>query len=113
MVLLVYVDNIILAKDDADQKSEVKKFLDKKFKIKDLSYLSFFLGLKVTRLKQGKLINYRKYALDILAKSGMLVGKPCSTPITKNMKLSFDKNEYTHEERTYRRAVGRLLYLTI
>ena len=112
MALLVYVDDIILAGDNAKHISEVKVFLNRKFKIKDLGRLSFFLGLEVTRSKRGIHINQRKYALDILADSGMLAAKPCSTPITKDIKFNSDENEPIHEEGTYRRAIGRLLYLT-
>ena len=112
MALLVYVVDIILAGDDAEQISKVKEFLDRKFKIKDLGRLSFFLGFEVTRSKQGIHINQRKYALDILVDSGMLAAKPYSTPITKDTKMSLDQNKSTHEEEVYRRAIGKLLYLT-
>jgi len=112
MALLVYVDNIILAGDDAEQISKVKEFLDRKFKIKDLGRLSFFLGFEVTRSKQGIHINQRKYALDILANNGMLATKPYSTSITKDTKLTLDQNKFAHEEGVYHRAIGRLLYLT-
>jgi len=40
----------------------------------------------------------------------MLAAKPCSTPITKDIK--FNSDEPIHEEGTYRRAIRRLLYLT-
>jgi len=66
----------------------------------------------VARSKQGIHVNQRKYALDILADSGMLATKPYSTPITKDMKFNSDQNEPIHEEGTYRRAIGRFLYLT-
>jgi len=49
MALLVYVDDIILAGDNAKQISEVKVFLNRTFKIKGLGRLSFFLGLEVTQ----------------------------------------------------------------
>ena len=48
----------------------------------------------------------------ILADRGMLVAKPCFTPMTKDMKLMFEQNEPIHEEDSYRCIIGRLLYLT-
>jgi len=66
LALLIYVDDIILAGDYACHMNEVKRVLDEKFKIKDLSKLSFFLGLEITRKKEGIHVNQRKYALDIL-----------------------------------------------
>jgi len=48
MVLLVYVNDIILVGNDVSHVKEVKEILNKNFRIKDLSQLSFFLGLEVT-----------------------------------------------------------------
>jgi len=42
----------------------------------------------------------------------MLVTKPCYTLMTKDIKLVFEQTETINEEESYRRVVGRLLYLT-
>jgi len=97
MVLLVYVDDIILVKDNLSHMDEVKNFLNENFKIKDLGQLSFFLGLKAMRSKKCIHINQREYALDILADCGMLVVKPSSTPMTKNTKLMFEQDGSIYE----------------
>jgi len=110
--LLVYVDDITLTGNDINDMSEVKNFLNKNFRIKDVGQLSYFLGLEVTRSKRGIHVCQRKYALDILADRGMLAAKPCFTPMTKDMKLMFEQNEPIHEEDYYRRIIGRLIYLT-
>jgi len=112
MAILIYLDDIILVGDHVDQMNQVKKFLDEKFKIKDLGQLSFFMGLEITRSKKGIHINQRKYALDILADRGMLAAKPCSTPMTKDAKFVYEQSELIHEEEAYRHTIGRLLYLT-
>jgi len=111
-VLLVYVDDILLAGKDHEHINEVKQILNSSFKIKDIGQLSFFLGFEVSRTKEGIHMNQRKYALDILANRGMLAAKPCFTPMVKDIKLMFEQNDPIQEEESYRRIVGRLLYLT-
>jgi len=112
LALLVYVDDIILAGDDVCHMNEVKRVLDEKFKIKDLGKLSFFLGLEITRQKEGTHVNQRKYALDILADRGMLAAKSCHTPMNKDIKLIFEQTGTVYKEESFRRVIGRLLYLT-
>lgn len=51
--LFVYIDDLILAGTDSNEINMVKKFLDDKFKIKDLGSLKYFLGLEVARSKSG------------------------------------------------------------
>jgi len=112
IALLIYVDGIILAGDNLHDMNAVKILLDEKFKIKNLGPLNFFLGLEVTRTRKGIHVYQIKYALDIMADSGMLAARPSSTPMTKDMKLMFKQDKCTYEAEAYRRIIGRLLYLT-
>jgi hypothetical protein len=52
-VLLVYVDDIILAGDSIAEFDRIKAVLDVAFKIKNLGQLKYFLGLEVSHSKQG------------------------------------------------------------
>lgn len=52
-VLLVYVDDVILASNYESLASQFKSYLDGHFKIKGLRELKFFLGLEVARNDQG------------------------------------------------------------
>lgn len=81
--ILVYVDDLILAGTNLDEISKIKAFLDLNFKIKDLGYLKFFLGLEIARSKSGIHMCQRKYALEILSDCGLLAPKPLSTPMVK------------------------------
>jgi len=55
----------------------------------------------------------QKYAFDILADSRILGCKPVKIPIEKNSRLSKDAGDYLVDPSTYRRLIGKLLYLTI
>ncbi|XP_061943828.1 uncharacterized protein LOC133668098 [Populus nigra] len=111
--LLVYVDDIILASSSMDNITIVKDCLHDRFKIKDLGALRFFLGIEVARSPTGIHICQQKYALDILADSGILGCKPVKISMEQNSRLCKDEGDYLDDPSIYRRLIGRLLYLTI
>ena len=90
----------------------MKALLDAKFKIKDLGNLKFFLGMEVALSKLGITLYRRKYTLYSLTDTGLLATKPVSTPMDHSMKFSKDFGIPYEDVSTYRRLVGRLLYLT-
>ena len=51
VILIVCVDDIMLTGDDVVELEQLKKFLTKEFKIKDLGQLRYFLGIEVVRIK--------------------------------------------------------------
>ncbi|KAJ9173157.1 hypothetical protein P3X46_016321, partial [Hevea brasiliensis] len=110
--ILVYVDHVILAGNDINEINRIKKFLDDSFKIKDLGDLKFFLGLEIARSKAGISICQRKYALEILSDIGYLAAKPATTPMDSHLKLSNNSGDPLPDSSSYRRLVGKLLYLT-
>ncbi|XP_068504175.1 uncharacterized mitochondrial protein AtMg00810-like [Phaseolus vulgaris] len=111
IALLVYVDDILITGNNADDINAVKDSLNTTFKIKDLGHLKFFLGLEIARTVKGIHICQRKYALEILADAGMLNAKPAATPMVQKNETLFDKDAAVHEVSMYRRIIGRLLYL--
>ncbi|KAF5472444.1 hypothetical protein F2P56_009163, partial [Juglans regia] len=114
IALLIYVDDVILASDSIDQINIVKKFLHDSFTIKDLGELKYILGLEVARSAKGITVSQRKYALDILQDSGFSGCKPIAFPMESNLKLSATNSSPSlTDPASYRRLVGRLLYLTI
>ncbi|KAL6331701.1 hypothetical protein AAG906_016697 [Vitis piasezkii] len=66
VILIVYVDNIVLTRDDCNQLEKLKGKLVKEFEIKDLGALKYFLGMEFARSKEGIFVNQRKYVLDLL-----------------------------------------------
>jgi len=113
LALLVYVDDIILAGNDAKACTEFKSYLHTCFSIKDLGPLKYFLGIEVARGPQGLFLSQRKYTLDIIHECGLLGAKPTEFPIEENHKLALANGHLFKDAAQYRRLVGRLIYLTI
>jgi len=110
--LLVYVDDLILAGNDIEEITGIKEFLHNKIKIKDLGYLKYFLGLEISRSQSGIHVCQRKYALDVLVDTGLLASKPAATPMQRGTKLSQKLGTPLADPVSYRRLIGKLIYLT-
>ena len=113
VVLLVYVDDVLIACNDKAEVDIFKDMLGDKFKLKDLGDLTYFLCLEVARSDKGIALCQRKYTLELLNDVGLLGCKCAKTPMEYNLKLSKFKGVELKDPSHYRRLVGRLLYLTI
>jgi hypothetical protein len=70
--LIVYVDDMIVTGDDAEEISRLQEQLSTEFEMKDLGGLKYFLGIEVARSRQGIFLSQRKYVLDLLTEVGLL-----------------------------------------
>ncbi|KAL0453541.1 UNVERIFIED_CONTAM: Retrovirus-related Pol polyprotein from transposon RE2 [Sesamum latifolium] len=61
LLLLVYVDDILIAGTSSDLISEVKGYLDHLFTVKDFGVAKYFLGLEIARSAQGLVVTQSKY----------------------------------------------------
>ena len=111
--LVVYVDDIVITGSDQEGIQRLKQHLFNHFQTKDLGKLKYFLGLEIAQSNLGVVMSQRKYALDILEKTGMLECKPVDTPMNPNVKLVPGQGEPLRDLGRYRRLVGKLNYLTI
>nr|KYP59765.1 Retrovirus-related Pol polyprotein from transposon TNT 1-94 [Cajanus cajan] len=91
-VLLIYVDDIVLVRNNLFEISHITSLLYSTFKIKNLGE--------------------RKYILDLLSDHGMLASRPSSTPMDYSIRVHVTSGTPLLEPSAYRRIVGRLIYLT-
>lgn len=110
-VLLLYVDDILLAGNSESEITKVKAFLHSKFTIKDLGKAKFFLGIEIARGSTGMYITQRKYIKDIILDLNLVDAREVATPLSSDW-IANDENSGPYEDpSSYRRLIGRLLYL--
>ena len=110
--ILLYVDDIILTASSDRLRIHIMDRLSSEFAMKDLGPLSFFLGIAVTRTKNGMFLSQKQYASSIIDKAGMSNCSPCLTPVDTKSKLSASHGEPYEDPTNYRSLVGALQYLT-
>ncbi|RVW87314.1 Retrovirus-related Pol polyprotein from transposon RE2 [Vitis vinifera] len=109
-ILIVYVDDIILTRDDTGKVERLKKVLATEFEVKVLGQMQCFLGMEVAKSRKGISISQRKYVLDLLTETGMLGCKPNDILIKARNRMESDGKPVDREK--YQRLVGRLIYLS-
>jgi len=113
VIVLVYVDDIAIASTSEGAAIQLTQDLQQRFKLRDLGDLKYFLGLEIARTEAGISICQRKYALELLASTGMVNCKPVSVPMILNVKMMKTDGDLLDDREQYRRIVGKLMYLTI
>lgn len=80
--------------------------------MKGLGLLKYFLGIEVARNNDGIYLCQQKYTLDIITKTSHLGSKPAPFLIEQIHQLSLSTTPLLDDPKSYRRLVGRLIYLS-
>ncbi|KAF5470860.1 hypothetical protein F2P56_011348 [Juglans regia] len=110
--VLIYVDDIIIARNSSSSIDHLITHLSAEFAVKD-GPLSYFLGIMVTTTSEDLHLNQEKYAIDLLNRTRMAGAKPTSTPCTSGSKLSKFAGDPLNDPTEYKILVGALQYLTL
>ena len=100
---------------------ETKRFLSKKFEMKELGDASFVLGIQIHRDRSRGILclSEKSYIEKILKRFGMHDCKPGDTPMAKGDKFSLSqcpKNNFEIQEMQhipYASAIGSLMYAQV
>uniref|UniRef100_A0A2N9GYR8 CCHC-type domain-containing protein n=1 Tax=Fagus sylvatica TaxID=28930 RepID=A0A2N9GYR8_FAGSY len=113
ILFLLYVDDMIIIRDDHSDISDFKQFLHQQFEMKDLGHLSYFLGIEVSFDSTGYYLSLAKYAFDLLSRVGLTDTKVVSTPLEMNARLTRLDGTPLSDATLYHHLVGNLIYLTM
>lgn len=76
IIVIIWVDDLIIAASSEDQLNSFKEKMKSKFNMKDLGKIFYFLGIQFEQ-KEGEIkINQKRYILKMLESFGMSNCKP-------------------------------------
>ena len=81
--------------------------------MKDLRYLSYFLGFEITYSTDGLYITQAKYASKLLSQVGLTDSKTINTSVKLNAHLTPSRGKPLSNPSIYKCLVGSLVYLTV
>lgn len=121
IILLLYVDDMLIAGPNKGRIQELKAQLAREFEMKDLGPANKILGMQIHRDKNNRKIwlSQENYLNKILRRFNMQDCKPISTPLPVNFKLSSSMSPSNEVERRemsrvpYASAVGSLMFAMI
>ena len=121
IILVLYVDDILLASSDVELLHETKRFLSSKFDMKDLGYASFVLGIQIYKDNSRGILglSQKSYINKVLSRFDMSNYAPEDTLVAKSDKFSLHQCPKKELERKnmewfpYVSTVGSLMYAQV
>ncbi|XP_028075129.1 uncharacterized protein LOC114277431 [Camellia sinensis] len=113
ILLLLYVDDMIITRDDTMVVSSLKQFLNRQFEMNDLGSLSYFLGLEISQDSFGYFLTEAKYTSDLLVRPSLTDCKSVTTLVDPQTHLTPLDGSLLSDATLYRQLVGSLVYLTV
>eukprot|EP00253_Pinus_taeda_P034786 PITA_34786 len=110
--LVVYIDDILMTRNNESYIASIKKELNKGFEMTDLGYVHYYLGIAVTQHPKSIFLSQKKYIGDLLNRFGMIERNPLTTPMEQNINLTSIEGKEFEDATKYRQLVGSLNYLT-
>ncbi|CAL1361567.1 unnamed protein product [Linum trigynum] len=121
IILLLYVDDMLIAGQNVSKINDLKKELSKSFAMKDLGPAKQILGVRIVRDRGAKKIwlSQEKYIEKVLQRFHMDNAKAVSCPLANHFTLTSKQSPSTEKEKAemdkipYASAVGSLMYAMV
>ena len=115
LIILLYVDDLILAAVTLEDISWVKKQLSARFEMTDLGELSSFIGVQVSRDRTRRTlkVSQESYISRVLHDHGMGWCATVTTPVESGVRLLKSEEGFVSDpsnRQQYQSAVGSLMY---
>ena len=108
---LVYIDDLLLTRNNLMFFNTFLTALANKFSLKDLGTLTYFLKVDLLPIATGMFYSQSSYIWDILTKANMCEAKLVNTPMSTS--CTFNTNSRSTNITLYRSLVGSLQYLSL
>ena len=112
VLLLVYVDDLLVTRDNLAKIQSVREALCAKYEMSLLGPLSLYLGVEFFTIPCGILMSHKNYILKCLHDLGLTKCKPASIPMDPGLKLLVDMGASLVDATYYRVVVGKLRHCT-
>ena len=112
MTIVLYVDDLLITRNDKDLIQQTRKALSIEFEMKDLGLLHYYLGIEFWQKLGEIFVSQQKYAKEILKAFGMSKCKEIGTLMEVDTKLSNVKDTSPLADiGSYIKLVGSFIYL--
>ena len=116
MYIVLYVDDLLIFGPRIIEIIKIKKLLSQEFAMKDLGEAKLYLGLRIIRGKDRRIISIdqESYIDDALCKFGLIDANPVKIPLPANS--TFEKNAEQSPPtliQKYQSLMGTLLYIML
>ena len=118
VIITLYVDDILIARNNVEYLKDIKSWLSSNFEMKDMGNAVYILGVKISRDRSRRLLSLSQetYINKVLERFNMQNCKPIGNPIAKGETLSKRMCPQMQQEVErmknvpYASAVGSLMY---
>lgn len=92
LILLLYIDDMLIAIAGSDKIGDLKKKLKMEFEMKDLGSASRIMGIDIIKDRRAvsMFLSQKNYLEKVLNKFSMATSRSVATPLSNHLKLSME-----------------------